>query len=65
MYRNDVKNDREIVVSERFSLSAWSEAMNCCEQDLLEAIRAVGNSTLEVDEYLVVNRKKLASGMDL
>lgn len=65
MQRNDVRKDREIVISDRFSLAAWSEAMNCSEEDLLEAMQAVGNSTIEVDEYLVVNRKKLASGMDL
>jgi len=65
MQRNDVRKDTEIVISDRFSLVVWSEAMNCSEEDLIEAMQIVGNSTIEVDEYLVVNRKKLASGMDL
>ncbi len=36
----------------------WCELLNCDLQDLMYALRSIGNSYDAVDSFLILNRKK-------
>jgi hypothetical protein len=50
---------QRIVIHDKLSLKKWSEDLNCLEEDLLKAVQVIGNSTRAVDDYLIMNRRKL------
>lgn len=50
---------QRIVIHDQLSLKKWSEQLNCLEEDLIKAVQVIGNSTRAVDDYLIMNRRKL------
>ena len=45
--------DRDLIRSEPpHELESWSEALGITHEELMEAVRAVGNSTVAVKEHL-------------
>ena len=41
-----------INTSEQWEIDYWTETLNCSEEELREAVRAAGNSSDAVREYL-------------
>ena len=51
----------EIIIDEANQIYFWCNKLNCKTEDLLFALRNVGNNTKLVDLFLILNRRKIVS----
>jgi hypothetical protein len=58
MSDNKINKPDKIVFTVETSIKYWCKMLNCEREDLLYAIRAIGNSYEAVDSFLILNRKK-------
>jgi len=58
MPHKDKNSPDKIVFSAEKSFKYWCELLNCEKDDLLHAMRTIGNSYDAVDSFLILNRKK-------
>lgn len=55
---NKSNKPNEIIFTAETSIKYWADMLNCDKQDLLYALRIIGNSYEAVDSFLTLNRKK-------
>lgn len=50
--------DGKIELNNLQEIKKWCEQLNCCEEDLIDAVLKVGSSAKMVNVFLELNRKK-------
>jgi hypothetical protein len=53
---------RRISLQEPYEVRGWTESLGCTEQELREAVQAVGHSAIAVREFLAARRSAATSG---
>lgn len=60
MESNDHLRGQYINIKEERELMYWSYMLECERSDLVQAVFKIGTSAKMVDDYLILNRRKLS-----
>jgi hypothetical protein len=56
---NEIFNSNIIDIGKSAERAKWCKILNCLEKDLIDAVVMIGPAANIVDDFLVLNRKKL------
>ena len=53
-----MNEDSKIDITNKEKLANWCTELNCGEKDLIHAVLRIGNNVKNVNDFLILNRKK-------
>lgn len=61
MESNEHLRDQHININEERELLYWSYTLECEKEDLVQAVIKIGTCAKMVDDYLIMNRRKISA----